>query len=95
MLRLVLATCYCNDVYREAAKRAIDIVRVEVSADAEFGNPGEPASRLSYRVKLSARAPEQDIRDLILHTDRVAEVHNTLRCGIPVFLDSFEAVTFA
>lgn len=93
LLCLAMATCYCNDIYREAQKRAIEVLRVDVQAQAEFGAPGAPASGLSYRVTVLARALEHDIRDLILHTDSVAEVQNTLRRGMPVQLESFNAVS--
>jgi len=93
LLCLALATCYCNDVYREAQQRSIDVVRVNVEVDARFGAPGEAASRLAYRVRVEARAPEHAIRELILHTDRVAEVQNTLRRGMAVALESYEART--
>ena len=93
LLCLAMATCYCNDVYREAQKRAIEVIRVDVEAQAEFGDPGASASRLSYRVTVLARAPEREIRDLILHTDGVAEVQNTLRRGMSVQLESFNAVS--
>lgn len=93
LLCLAVATCYCNDVHREAAKRAIEIIRVDVVAQAEFAGPGAPAKRLSYRVAVAARATEDVIRELILHTDRVAEVQNTLRLGLPVLLESFGAVS--
>ncbi len=93
LLCLAMATCYCNDIYREAEKRAIEVVRVDVEAQAEFGQPGAPASRLSYSVSVFARAPEQAILDLIMHTDRVAEVQNTLRQGMPVQLEAVKAVT--
>jgi|KBSMisStandDraft_5_1062788.scaffolds.fasta_scaffold135598_4 uncharacterized OsmC-like protein len=90
LLCLALATCYCNDLYREAAKRSIEVVGVEVQATAEFGAEGHPASRLSYHVVVRARAAEADIRDLVANTDKVAEVHNTLRLGMPVVLESFK-----
>jgi organic hydroperoxide reductase OsmC/OhrA len=93
LLCLAMATCYCNDIYREAEKRAITVVRVDVQAQAEFGDPGAPARQASYRVTVLARAPEPDIRELILHTDRVAEIQNTLRLGMTVQLESFEAVS--
>lgn len=95
LLCLALATCYCNDIYREAAKRAIEIIGVEVQAEAEFEIEGAPASRLSYRVTVRANAPEGAVRDLIAHTDSVAEVQNTLRRGLPVALESFTAVSSA
>ena len=93
LLCLALATCYCNDVYREAAKRAVEVVGVAVEARADFGEAGAAASRLSYGVTVSARAPEAAILDLIRHTDSVAEVQNTLRLGIPVRLETARAVT--
>jgi organic hydroperoxide reductase OsmC/OhrA len=93
LLCLAMATCYCNDVYREAAKRAIAVLGVEVQAQAEFGAEGAPARRLSYRVTVRADAPESAIRELIVHTDGVAEVQNTLRLGVAVTLESFNAVS--
>lgn len=33
LLFLALATCYCNDIYREAAKRNIRLERVEVNVE--------------------------------------------------------------
>lgn len=95
LLCLALATCYCNDIYREAAKRSIEVLGVEVQATAEFGEEGSPASRLSYSVSVRAKAAESAIRDLIAHTDKVAEVQNTLRLGLPVVLESSIAVTVA
>ena len=93
LLCLALATCYCNDIYREAAKRSIEVIGVEVTARAEFGAEGEPARRLSYTAVVRARASQEKIRELIEHTDRVAEVQNTLRMGITVQLETYEAVS--
>ena len=93
LLCLALATCYCNDLYREAAKRGIEVASVEVEASAEFGAEGAPASRLSYRAIVHANAPESAIRELAVHTDRVAEVQNTLRLGLPVTLESLAVVS--
>jgi organic hydroperoxide reductase OsmC/OhrA len=84
LLCLALATCYCNDVYREAALRRIEVSRVVVHVDADFGAPGEPAAAVRYRADVSANSSEADIRALMLHTDQVAEIQNTLRCGIAV-----------
>ena len=92
LLCLAMATCYCNDIYREAVKRGIEVIGVEVHADAEFEAEGSAAKRLSYRVVVRANAAEATIRELITHTDKVAEVQNTLRLGLPVVLESFSAV---
>jgi len=95
LLCLALATCYCNDIYREAAKRNIAVLRVEVQAQAEFGGPGESATCLLYRATVEARASESDVRELMLHTDRVAEIQGTLRKGIDVRLERIEAKSVA
>ncbi len=84
LLCLALATCYCNDVYREAEKREMVVVRVSVEVQAEFGAAGESAKALRYRANIAARATEREIRELMMHTDRVAEIQNTLRRGIEV-----------
>ena len=41
LLLLSLATCFCNDIYREAAKMNIPVTAVEVTATCEFGAEGE------------------------------------------------------
>jgi organic hydroperoxide reductase OsmC/OhrA len=93
LLLLALATCYCNDIYREAAKRELKVERVDVEVDGEFGAEGEPARNVSYRAKVTAQANEAQIRELMSHTDRVAEIQNTLRLGTPVILSSIEVMT--
>jgi organic hydroperoxide reductase OsmC/OhrA len=92
LLCLALATCYCNDVYREADKRGIEVARVEVEAQAEFGAAGEPARSLRYRASVRARATEARIRELMIHTDRVAEVQATLRNGVDVRFEIAAAI---
>jgi len=93
LLFLALATCYCNDIYREAAKRGIAVERVEVDVEGEFGDPGDPAANVTYRARVAAAAPEPEILALMRHTDTVAEIQNTLRQGMPVTLASIEAVS--
>jgi organic hydroperoxide reductase OsmC/OhrA len=93
LLFLAVATCYCNDIYREAAKRGLKVEQVEVEVEGEFGAEGEPARNVSYRAKVTAQASEAQIRELMSHTDRVAEIQNTLRVETPVILSSIEVVT--
>lgn len=81
-----LATCFCNDLYREAAKRGIDVQDVNVEVTGTFGNPGEPARDISYRVQVRAEASKPAIDDLIRTTDSLTEIQNTLRAGCPVRL---------
>jgi uncharacterized OsmC-like protein len=92
-LCLALATCYCNDIYREADKRGISVERVEVEVNGDFGGPGDGASNVIFRAKVTADAPEAEIDDLMRYTDTVAEIQNTLRAMTPVTLTSIEAVS--
>ena len=93
MLFLALATCYCNDLYREAAKRNIQVKKVEVEVSGDFGVEGEGASNVTYKAKVHAKGSEAEIRALMEYTDTVAEIQNTLRMGTPVKLSNIEIVT--
>jgi uncharacterized OsmC-like protein len=93
LLFAALATCYCNDIYREAAKRGIAVHEVEVTVDGQFGGVGEPARDVIYRARVVADASEDEIRDLMRHTDTVAEIQNTLRSATSVTLGEIEAIT--
>ena len=91
LLFLALATCYCNDVYREAEKAGITVESVEVEVKGAFGGVGEPARDVTYRTRVVARgASEEAVRRLLRHTDTVAEVQNTLRSGVAVRLGGLE-----
>lgn len=83
-LMLALATCYCNDLYREAARLSIALESVRVEALAEFEGIGLAASNVRYRASVASPAPPEAIARLLRETDAVAEVHNTLRKGVPV-----------
>jgi len=87
LLFAALATCFCNDVYREAATRGIDVQDVKVEVTGTFGNPGDPARDVSYRVQVRADAPQAMIDDLIRTTDSLTEIQNTLRTGCAVRLE--------
>lgn len=93
LLFLALATCYCNDLYREAAKRGINVERVEVQVQGEFGGEGEPASGITYQASVTAHAQEAAIRDLMQAADRLAEIQNSLRGGAPVTLTDIQIVS--
>ena len=89
---LALATCYCNDLYREATKKNINVQSVEVDVEGDFPAAGEPARNVVYRAKVKADADEQEIRELMKFTDTVVEIQNTLRIETPVVLTETEAV---
>ena len=86
LLLLALATCFCNDIYREAAKRNIAVSGVEVEFTGDFGADGEPGSNFKYKAHVTSGAPAAEIEELIKHTDQIAEIHNTLRKGLSISL---------
>lgn len=92
LLFLALATCYCNDIYREAQRRGMNVTSVEVTVEGEFGAEGEPAKDVVYSVKVAADEPDGDVRELAAATDRLAEIQNTLRVGTPVTLKRIEVM---
>jgi uncharacterized OsmC-like protein len=83
-LMLALATCFCNDLYREAERLQIPLDAVEVEASASFPGIGLAATDIRYRARIASGAPDAAIAELLRQTDAVAEVHNTLRAGVPV-----------
>ena len=85
-LMLALATCYCNDLFREAQRLAIPIDGAEVEASADFEGIGLAATNITYRAKVHGPASAEQVQRLLRETDAVAEVHNTVRAGVPVQL---------
>ena len=87
LLFLALATCYCNDLHREAGKRGLVLDEIRVEVRGRFASePGSAAEGIEYDATVVAAAAEAELVALMEHTDRVAEVHNTLRRGTPVTL---------
>ena len=84
LLMLALATCYCNDLYREAQRLGIAITGCEVIASARFEAVGLPAGSVTYSARVDSSASEEEIEFLLSETDRLAEIHNTLRSGCRV-----------
>lgn len=85
-LMLALATCYCNDLYREAQRLGIPIEGATVEASADFPGVGLAATRIRYRAVVRSSAGAEAVARLLRETDAVAEVHNTVRAGVPVEL---------
>ena len=91
LLMLALATCYCNDLYREAAKLSVRIDAVVVEAAADFQGVGLAASNVRYRASIDSPAPRSELDRLLRHTDAVAEVQNTVRAAVDVHLVPWES----
>ena len=87
LLFLALATCFCNDLYREAKGRNLEISNIDVEVFGDFGAEGEPAQNISYKVSLEApNLSQEEIASLIKKVDEVAEIHKTLGNGIEINL---------
>ncbi len=92
LLLLAIGGCYSNDVYREAAKRGMQVRNVQVDVTADWGGEPVRAQNVSFSVKVEADADEHEVLDLIRHTDRVAEIPNSLRFGTEVRLAEITAL---
>ncbi len=90
LLCAAVATCFCNDLFREAGAFDLEVIDITVRVRAEFGGPGDPARHICYTVEVTAVGEEHAIRDLVRHTDSVAEIHNTLRLGMTVLLEDVQ-----
>lgn len=86
LLFLALATCYCNDLYREAKEREIEIISVQVEVTGCFSTKGAAAEDIRYRATVRSRSDKGEVLELMRHTDTVAEIQNTLRRGMAVIL---------
>lgn len=86
LLLLAIGGCYSNDVFREAAKQGIEVRSVQVTVSADWGGDPIRAQNVTYSVCVDADASQEVVRELIRHTDRIAEIPNSLRYGTEVKL---------
>jgi uncharacterized OsmC-like protein len=86
LLLLAIGGCYSNDLFREAAKQGIEVRSVQVTVSADWGGDPVRAQNVTYSVRVDADANEEVVHELIRHTDRVAEIPNSLRHGTEVRL---------
>jgi putative redox protein len=92
LLLLAIGGCYCNDIFREAARRSMVIKSVQVDVEADWGGEPVRAQNVTFAPRIEAAASEEEILDLIEYTDRIAEIPNSLRLGTPVTLTGAQAI---
>ena len=92
LLFLALATCFCNDIYRESARFGVVVTAVDVEVSGEFEAAGLPAKNVQYRVRVESESPEADLRRLVEYTDEIAEIQQTVRIQTAVPLTKVEIV---
>jgi uncharacterized OsmC-like protein len=93
LLLLALATCFCNDLYREARKRGFVLDGVDVEVMGEYTGEGAPVDSIRYRAIVTTQAPKEKVYELMTYVDSVAEIQNTLRKGSEIVLTQCEVHT--
>jgi putative redox protein len=88
LLYLAVAGCVSNDLFREAAAAGITLQRVRVSVRGDFAGDPPVSTAIDYAVELDGDAPEERLRELVEHVDRIAEIPNSLRDGTDVRLSA-------
>src|SRR5690349_18599891 len=91
LLLLAIGGCYSNDIFREATKQNLSVKNVRVTVHADWAGEPVRAQNVRFDVCVEADASEEKIIELIRHTDRVAEIPNSLRLGTEVRLAGIEA----
>jgi uncharacterized OsmC-like protein len=86
LLYLAVAGCVSNDLFREAALRGITLNRVQVRVHGDFVGDPAVSTPIRYDVAIDGDGPEEELRALIEHVDRIAEIPNSLRQGTAVAL---------
>jgi len=88
LLYLAVAGCVSNDLYREAAGFGIALDRVRVIVRGDFSGDPPVSENVEYEVEIAGEAPEERLRELVEHVDRIAEIPSSLRRGTSVALGS-------
>jgi organic hydroperoxide reductase OsmC/OhrA len=61
LLCIALATCFCNDLYREATKKNINVTKIIVEASAEFLAEGAPGLNIRYHANIEGNASNDEL----------------------------------
>jgi putative redox protein len=86
LLLLAIGGCYCNDLFREAAKLGKVMKSVQVDVEADWGGDPIRAQHVTFAARIEAEASEADILALIEHTDNATYTHllNVKRVAFPI-----------
>ena len=86
LLFLAIGGCFSNDLYREGPNFGLEIKSVHIEVSGEWGGEPVRAQNVTLSAHVEADATPEKIRELIEHTNRMAEVPNSLRLGTEVKL---------
>ena len=84
LLYLAVAGCISNDLFREAKAKAIDLARVKITVRGDFTGSPCVSTEITYNIEVDGAATPEQLRDLVQHVDRIAEIPNSLRLGTAV-----------
>jgi uncharacterized OsmC-like protein len=88
LLHLAAAGCVLNDVYREAAASGISVDGVRVVVAGGFDASTWPSTGIDYSVEVSSDASADQLAQLLVVVDQVAEIPRAIRAGAAVKRDS-------
>jgi uncharacterized OsmC-like protein len=88
LLYLAIAGCVSNDLFREARDQGIVLDAVRVRVRGDFSGDPATSDAVEYEVEVAGAAPIEQLRRLVDHVDRIAEIPNSLRAGTAVRLRS-------
>lgn len=86
LMLLAIGGCFSNDLYREASKFDVDIKSVHIEVSCEWSGSPVHAQNVLLSVHVDSDSPASKVRELIEHTNQVAEIPNSLRQGTEVRL---------
>jgi hypothetical protein len=75
-----------NDLFREAASVGVTLERVVVRVTGDFVGSPAVSTDVAYDVEISGSGSPEQLRELVQHVDRIAEIPNSLRSGTSVEL---------
>jgi putative redox protein len=93
LLYLAVGGCVSNDLFREASARGIRLTTVRVLVRGDFSGDPAVSEDLSYEVEVAGDAPREQLEELVLHVDAIAEIPNSVRRGTAVKLSSVRIVS--
>ena len=89
---LAIGGCVCNDLFREASVRGINVTTVRVLVRGNFSGQPAVSEDVAYEVELAGDVPREQLEELVSHVDAIAEIPNSVRRGTPVKLSSVRIV---
>jgi glutamine amidotransferase len=90
---LAVGGCISNDLFREAAIRGIRLTTVRVIVSGDFSGDPAVSDAVSYELELAGDASREQLEELAVHVDAIAEIPNSLRRGTEVGLARVEVLS--